>query len=81
MCNPGIFISHGRKQTEETENALNQEVLRTCSGLMGPRTPSLDVQDKSEGPELGLEELTGRQAQPHPRAMVGEGEGPHGVGR
>lgn len=36
--------------------------------------PSLDVQDKSEGPGLGLEELTGRQAQPHPGSSE-EGKG------
>lgn len=59
----------------ETENALNQEVLRTCSGLMGPRTPSLDVQDKSEGPGLGLKSSQGDRAQPHLRAVGGR-EGP-----
>ena len=74
------YLHFTREQTGgETENTLNQEVLRTCSGLMGPRTPSLDVGDKSEGPGLGLEELTGRQGSAPPESSE-EGEGPHGVG-
>lgn len=74
------YLHFTREETGgETDNALNQEVLRTCSGLVGPRTPSLDGQDKSEGPGLGLEELTGRQGSAPPESTE-EGEGPHRVG-
>lgn len=64
----------------ERESAPNQEGLRTSSGLLRPRAPHLDGQDKSEGPGLGLEGLTGRQGSAPPKSSE-EGEGPHGVGR
>lgn len=74
MPNMGIFISHGRKlRPREGRYTESGGTQNRSSGLLGPVAPSLNGQDKSQGPQLGLEGLTRRQVSAPPKSSE-EGE-------
>lgn len=59
----------GGTEANREGQCTESEIQNCTSGLLGSRPPSLDGQDKSEEPGLGLQGLTRRQAPPHLRAM------------
>lgn len=69
----GIFISHRRKPGQERDSALSQQRSELQLGSPGAWAPSLDRQDKSEEPGLGLEGLMERQGATLPENSEEEG--------